>query len=209
LLKRRIVWLNILVPLGIFLAILIVTSPLIFQTDWDIAVKWSAIGSLATVLGLGVAVYIGSIALLQFQQSQRRPDLSLVFADSLVTSTTMKVPEKGISIYNINLAIINKGSTLAIWWEVIVNLSEIPWSKSCTAAGWAQVAAQDEFRQHKFIVRSSGSAAVYTSTPLEIGVVQLFDCFTKNKSKHEIKYQINGDWGAPKTGSLWLNVEIA
>jgi hypothetical protein len=209
LLKKRIVWLNLLLPLGIFLIILLIAAPLIFATTWDIGVKWTAIGSLATIIGLGVAIYIGSVALLQFQQSQRRPDLHLVSADSLGTSMTMKVPAKGISLYNINLAIVNKGNTIATLWEVIVDLSEIPWGISCTAAGWAQVAEQYEFKQQQFIVRSSGSAIVYTSAPLEIGVVQLFDCFSKNKSKHEIKYQINGDWGASKTGSLWLNVEIA
>jgi hypothetical protein len=181
-LKKRIVWLNLLLPLGIFMIILLIAVPLIFATKWDIGVKWTAIGSLATIIGLGVAIYIGSVALLQFQQSQRRPDLSLVFANSPRISMTMKVPENGIGIYDINLAIVNKGNTIATWWEVAVDLSEIPWGISCTAAAWAQVAEQYEFKQQQFIVRSFGRAAVYTSTPLEIGTVQLFNCSAKNKS---------------------------
>jgi hypothetical protein len=161
---------------------------------------FTAVGILGIIFSLLFATH-------QFAQSQRRPDLKLVFADSLTTSATVQIPPEGISIHNIDLAVVNKGDTVAIWFEVIVNLSNVPWGNSYTAPAWVQVGEQYEYATSGLTLHSFGKAAVFTTTPLRIGVVQCFDVFATDQSKYEIPYQINGDWGAPKTGSLWLNVK--
>ncbi|GAI07124.1 unnamed protein product, partial [marine sediment metagenome] len=120
---------------------------------------------------------------------------------------TIQIPAEGKSSLDICIAVINEGNTVSIWFEVMVDLSKIPWGKSYTAPAWAQVGEQYESTTSHFSLRSFGRAAAFTSTPLKIGTIQLFDLPAEHSLKYEIPYQINGDWGAPKTGSLWLNVE--
>lgn len=159
-----------------------------------------------TIVAILAVVFALLFTTHQFVQSQRKPDLRLVFADSLTTSTAVQIPPRGKSIHDICLAVINEGNAVAIWFEAIVDLSKIPWGKSYTAPAWAQVGGQYESTTSHFSLRSFGRAAVFISTPLKIGTVQLFDLSAEHPLKYEIPYQINGDWGAPKTGSLWLNV---
>lgn len=160
-----------------------------------------------TAVGILGIIFSLLFAAQRFAQSQRRPDLRLAFADSLTTSATFQIPPGGKSIHNICLAVINEGNTIAIWYEVMVDHSKIPGGKSYTAPAWAQAGEQYESTTSNFSVRSFGRAAVFTSTPLNIGTVQLFDFSAEHPVRYEIRYQINGDWGAPKRGSLWLNVK--
>ena len=200
--------LSLIFPFGVFLIILVIAIPLIFSTTWEIAVKWSAMGSLTAVLGLGVAVYVGSLALLQFIRSQRRPDLKLVFADSLTTTTAIQIPAAGEKHYDIPFAIINDGNTVAIWFEIMIDTSNLPWSVSCWAEPWVQ--DNSNYAKHHFNIRNFGKAAAFTSSPLKIGMFNLvkIKC-DEQASKYKIPYQINGDWGAPKKGELFLIVEQA
>lgn len=193
-------------------AILIVggTLYLIFFSPFrpeDPSFQYAKAQLVFTIVAIFAIIFTLLFATRQFAQSQRRPDLKLVFADSLTTSATIQIPSRGESLHDICLAVINEGNTVAIWFEVIVDLSKIPWSNNYSAPAWAQVSEQYESTASHFSLRSFGRAAVFTSAPLEIGTVQLFDPTAEHPSKYEIHYQINGDWGAPKTGSLWLSVE--
>jgi hypothetical protein len=207
--KRLITKLSSLIfPIGFVLAFFGINTLLIFRTTWDVAVKFAAMGSLAAALGLCVSAYIGSIALLQFMQSQRRPDLNLVFADSFTTTTTIQIPMEGEKIYDIPFAIINDGNTVAIWFEVMIDISNLPWGFSCWTEPWVQENSDDD--RHHFNIRNFGKAAAFTSSPLKIGMLNVvtIKC-DEQASRYKIPYQINGDWGAPKKGELLLIVEQA
>ncbi len=161
-----------------------------------------------TVVGIFGIVFSLLFATHQFARSQRSPQLRLGFADSLKISATVQIPPAGKTIHDVHLSVVNDGNTVAIWFEVIVDLSKIPWHGSYVAPAWAQVGEQYESNLSGFRLLSFGRVAVFTSTPLKIGVVQFFNVSAQRQSKYEIPYQINGDWGAPTKGSLWLNVEL-
>ena len=201
---RRIVY---TLPLLVYLISLAIVVPVILCSSEETIVKWTVIGALSTIVGLCIATFVGTIAIFQFMQSQQHPALKLLFADTLSESSIIKVPAEGIGIHNIELVIANSGSSIAIWWEVIVDITDVPWRTGCTAAFWAQEAAQYESTKSSFIIRSFGQAAVYISAPLRIGTIQCFNCLVPSGRDYSLKYQINGDWGPPKTGSLILHIE--
>jgi NADH:ubiquinone oxidoreductase subunit 5 (subunit L)/multisubunit Na+/H+ antiporter MnhA subunit len=208
--RRRGFWVVYVVAAIVAVVIVGVTIYLNFFSPYrpeDPNLQYAQAQLVFTIVAIFAIIFTLLFATRQFAQSQRRPDLKLVFADSLVPCTTIQIPTSGEGIHDIQFAVINEGNSVAIWFEVIVDLSRIPWGSSYSAPGWAQVSEQYESTTSHFSLRSFGNAAVFTSAPLVIGTVQFFDPTAEHPSKHEIPYQINGDWGAPQKGSLWLNVE--
>ncbi len=169
----------------------------------DSVIQYASAQLVFTVVAIFSVVFTLLYATRQFAYSLRRPDLKLVVGDTNDTSGTIKV--QGIT--NIRFSLINRGNAIAIWFEVIVDMSKIPWSGAYTAPGWAQVGEQYESTGKGFIIRSFGRAAVFTTTALEIGVMQYFDINPEYQATHEISYTINGDWGASKKGSLYIRLE--
>lgn len=181
-----------------------------FYSPWrpqDAQLQYDNAQLIFTVVGIVGIVFSLLFATHQFARSQRSPQLRLVFADSLKTSAIVQIPPTGEKNQDVHLSVVNDGNTVAIWFEVIVDLSNITWQGNYVAPAWAQVGEQYESNLSGFRLWSFGRVAVFTSTPLKIGCVQFLIVSAQRQSKYEIPYQINGDWGAPTKGSLWLNVE--
>jgi len=198
-----------ILPLGIFVLILAIAVPLIFNSDWNIAIKWSAMGSLAAVLGLGVAISVGSMALLQFLRSQRKPDLRLVFNDTKKDSTIISIPASGGRHQELKFALLNDGNSVAVWYEVIIDLS------SLLSGGPRLLLAVWDTMDHlslegkKLLFQSFGRRAAFTSARLEIGGINFSSNVEREwQPEHKIPYVINGDWGAPQEGTLVLKTTI-
>ena len=82
-------------------------------------------------LAFNVVVVFGVIFSLlyathHFALSQRKPDLRLLFSDSEEDFLDIDVPAEGSRKHAISFSIENNGTNVAIWFEVIVDLSTLP-----------------------------------------------------------------------------------
>jgi|GEM_PF-6873121 len=163
---------------------------------------FTAVGILAIIFSLLFATH-------QFAQSQRKPNLTLVFSDSREESTGLSVPIQGRRHHPLGFSIINNGNSVAVWFEIIVNLNNLPGGgPRHSNPPWDTADLHGTIQIKEFTFTSFGRAAAFTSAPLEIGIANLdLNSQDKWQTQYEIPYQINGDWGGPKKGKLLLKVE--
>jgi len=132
-----------------------------------------------------------------------------VFSDTQEESTKIIVPAQGRRRHSLGFSIINDGNSVAVWFEVIVDLNNLPgggprYSKPL----WDSEDSHGTIHVKELTFKSNGSVAIFTSAPLEIGTAILsLDSQNEWQTQYAIPYQINGDWGGPKKGKLILKAE--
>jgi len=175
----------------------------------DDQLKYASAQLVFTVVAIVGIVFSLLYATHQFAQSQRKPDLTLVFSDSKEESTRLSVPMQARRHHPLGFSIINNGNSVAVWFEVIVNLNNLPGGgPRHSEPSWDSADLHGTIQIKEFTFRSFGRAAAFTSAPLEIGIANLdFNSQDEWQTQYEIPYQINGDWGGPKKGKLLLKVE--
>jgi len=188
----------------------------VYAVDWVTTMsvedmdRWKAVGSLVTVFGFFPALLLLGIAVFNWTLSQRKPDLKLVFTDSLTESTKiLRNTEYGTS-YPFHFAVVNEGNRMALWFEVIVDFSNIReavgYATGQLVEGWYRLPEQ-QISKFRVVFRSAGGMTVFKESPLDLGTLNVFvRAESLGLGELKIPYQINGAWGEPKKGMLCLNV---
>ena len=199
--------LNLSIPIILILAIVAFGSLAINHWITDQNLKWSTISGLTSVCSLGLAAYLAFIVVIKFVQSSKKPALRLIFTNSNSESMTIKYNKEKV-IINLELAVINDGDAVAIWFEVIVDLTNIPFNLlPSVAPEWAQREGHYKSTYNQYTVQCAAKAAAFTTVPLDVGTIQMESrILDEHEGKYEIPYKINGDWGVPKKDSLWITL---
>lgn len=175
----------------------------------DSALQFDLAQLIFTSVGTLAVIFTLLFASQQFGKSQRKPDLRVVFADTSDDTLMLRVPVQGQPLTDLSFALVNRGDALALWFEAVVNISELPAARSYTGPGWAQAREQCESNSDRFVVRSYGNAAVFTTASLEIGTIQFHDLKVARSHKYKVPFRVNGDWGAASQGTLLLELRPA
>ena len=203
------VYIGAAIVAGLIVGVTIYWSFFSPQAPQDDQLKFALAQLIFTVVAIFAIIFSLLFATRQFSRSQRRPELRLVFSDTQEESTKVSVPAQGQRYHLLGFSIINNGNSVAVWFEVIVNLNNLPgggprYSKPL----WDSEDSHGTIHVKELTFKSNGSVAVFTTAPLEIGAASLsLNSQIEWQTQYEIPYQINGDWGGPKKGKLILKAE--
>lgn len=159
-----------------------------------------------TVVGVFGIIFSLLYATHQFARSQRKPDLKLLFSDSGEDFLNIDVPSSGSRKHVISFRIDNNGSNVAIWFEVIVDLSTLPGrGPDHRKPAWDLDGIHGTINNRNFIFKSLGRSAAFISAPLDIGSFTIVSDSQYNyQPQYELPYKIFSDLETPKHGKLFL-----
>lgn len=160
---------------------------------------FTAVGVFVIILSLLYATH-------QFARSQRKPDLKLLFSDSEEDFLNINVPAQGSRKHDISFRIENNGSNVAIWFEVIVDLSKLPGGgPNHKKPAWDLDGIHGSIDNRIFVFKSLGRSAAFISAPLDIGAFTIVSNSLDNfQPQYELPYKIFSDLETPKHGKLFL-----
>jgi len=164
---------------------------------------------ILTIVGIVGVVFSLLFATDQFSQSQRRPDLVLVLTESKKDSITVNVPDQGAQTQRIKFYMENKGTNVAIWFEVVIDLSKLPvGNPHYIQPSWDPENMHVTMNDPKFVFKSLGSSAAFISSVLDIGSIEfLSNSQFKYQNQYELPYKIFTDSQKPKDGKLFVKFE--
>jgi len=168
--------------------------------------QYSQAQLILTTVGLVGVVFSLLFATDQFSQSQRRPELSLVLTDLKEDSIVVNVPKQGTQLQKIKFYLENRGTNVAIWFEVVIDLSKVPFGNlTYFKPNWDTEDLHVTMNGPKLVFKSLGNSAVFISSVLEIGSIEIFsDSQFKYQHQYELPYKIFTDSQKPKDGRLFV-----
>jgi len=191
-----------------------VAIPIISQTPTADAQAqmWTVMSSFLTVVGFfPVLLSLSGIAVYGWAENQRRPDLNIVFSDTLTESAKISSHRQVEMIHPFHFAVINEGDRMTRWFEVTLDFSRVLdavlYPPEGLTGGWYRLPERDTPGLH-VVFRNAGRTAAFKGSPLDLGELNIPLIPEKlGGGKLEIPYRVDCEWGVAKEGKLWLDMD--